>query len=343
VHVGAVQTFGQALERAEQIHKRRHLLLGNGFSIACRPDCFKYIRLLDEADLATLSVEGLELFRNEHTADFELVIRSLRAAARMADFYETTDPDLSGRLHEDADCLKGILAETLAKKHPANVGEIGVAEYEGARFFLSQFERFYTLNYDLLLYWAMLQDLEPSFKHDDGFREDPDGPEADWVAWNSYHQYGQNVFFLHGGLHLYDDGATLKKLTFVRTGIPLVEQIRTQLDAGAFPLVVTEGTAEEKLAGVIGHAYLGKCLRSLSSCDGSLFIHGHSLADNDEHILRAIVEAKFKAIFVSIHDDPESDENRVIRERATALSLRRPESKPLAVEFYDASSAAAWG
>jgi hypothetical protein len=132
-------------------------------------------------------------------------------------------------------------------------------------------------------------------------------------------------------------------LTFIRTGVPLVEQIRAQLDSGAFPLVVTEGTAEEKLAGVIAHAYLGKCLRSLSSCEGSLFIHGHSLAENDEHILRAIVEGKFNGIFVSIHGDAESEENRAIRERAEALGLRRFERKPLAVEFYDASSAAAWG
>jgi hypothetical protein len=288
-------------------------------------------------------VSGVGLFAAEHTSDFELVIRSLRAAARMADFYATTDPHLSRRLHEDADRLKEILADTLAKKHPDNVGDIETAEYEAARGFLSNFERFYTLNYDLLLYWAMLQDIEPILRHDDGFREDPDDPEADSVAWNSYHQYGQNVFFLHGGLHLYDEGPTLRKLTFIRTGVALVEQIRAQLDSGAFPLIVTEGTAAEKLAGVLGHAYLGKCLRSLSSCEGSLFVHGHSLAENDDHILRAIVEAKFKAIFVSLHGDPDDEGNRGIRERAEALALRRGEGKPLGVEFYDAGSAAVWG
>jgi hypothetical protein len=337
-----LQTFEQALESSERFNKR-HLLLGNGFSIACRPDCFRYVRLLDEADLSTLSVDGTELFDNEETVDFEAVIRALTAAARMADFYETSDPDLSARLRADADCLKEILAQTLASKHPENVGEIKIEEYESVRNFLSNFERFYTLNYDLLLYWAMLQDLEPAdLEHDDGFRPDPNDPDAEWVAWNSYNQYHQNVFFLHGGLHLYDDGATLRKLTFSRTGIPLIEQIRDQLEGGAFPLVVTEGTAEEKLSGVLSHAYLGKCLRSLSSCTGSLFIHGHSLAENDDHILRGVVEAKFKAIFVSLHGDPEDEANREIRDRAEALALRRPENKPLSVEFYDAESASVW-
>jgi hypothetical protein len=98
-----MQTFDQALARAEEIHKKRHVLLGNGFSIACRPDCFAYARLLDEADLSALSVVGPDLFANEQTADFEMVIRSLRAAARMADFYATTDPELSRRLQDDAD------------------------------------------------------------------------------------------------------------------------------------------------------------------------------------------------------------------------------------------------
>jgi hypothetical protein len=335
-------SFVEALARSQEIHKKRHLLLGNGFSIACRPDCFDYKRILDEADLEPLSIAGTELFKSEQTADFELVIRSLCAAARMADFYETSDTELSERLHVDADLLKDILANTLAKKHPNNVGEIGDAEYESVRQFLAQFERFYTLNYDLLLYWAMMQELAPSFKHDDGFRADPDQPEADWVAWNSYNQYGQNVFFLHGGLHLYDEGATLKKLTFSRTGIALVDQIREQLDAGAFPLIVTEGTAAEKLSGILAHAYLGKCLRSLSSCDGSLFMHGHSLAESDDHVLRAVVEAKFKAIFVSLHGDPDDRGNRGIRERAEALALRRPEKKPLEVNFYAADSASVW-
>lgn len=335
-------TFEEALARSHEIHKKRHLLLGNGFSIACRPDCFAYERILDEADLEALSVRGLELFESEETADFEQVVRSLRAAARMADFYKTSDAELSGRLRADSDCLKDVLANTLARKHPDNVGGIEDSEYESVRQFLSHFERFYTLNYDLLLYWAMMQELEPTFRHDDGFRADPDDPEAEWVAWNSYNQFGQNVFFMHGGLHLYDGGATLKKLTFSRTGVALVDQIREQLDAGAFPLIVTEGTSAEKLSGVLAHAYLGKCLRSLSSCDGSLFIHGHSLAENDEHILRAVVEAKFKAIFVSLHGDPDDEDNRGIRERAEALALRRSERKPLETYFYSADSASAW-
>jgi hypothetical protein len=58
-------SFAEALERASEIHKKRHVLLGNGFSIACRSDCFSYARLLDQADLTGLSVDGLDLFASE--------------------------------------------------------------------------------------------------------------------------------------------------------------------------------------------------------------------------------------------------------------------------------------
>jgi hypothetical protein len=187
-----------------------------------------------------------------------------------------------------------------------------------------------------------MQEIEPDLRHDDGFREDPDDPDAPWVAWNDYNQYGQNVYFLHGGLHLYADGATLKKLTFKRTGVALVEQIRAQLDEGAFPLIVTEGTSEEKHASILHHAYLAKCLRSMTSCEGSLFIHGHSLAENDRHVLRAIVEGKFKALFISIHGDPENESNQAIRQRAEIVAAERPSKKPLGVDFYDAASGSVW-
>ena len=335
-------TFEEALENAEQKHKKRHLLLGNGFSIAARPESFSYGRLLDEADLSGLSISGEELFASQSTSDFEAVIRALRTTARMILFYKTRDRSLAKQLTADADCLKEVLAATLARKHPDYVGAILNEEYQAVRRFLGHFERFFTVNYDLLLYWALLQDLEPKVRHDDGFRADPDDLDAPWVAWNDYQQYGQNVYFLHGGLHLYTDEATLRKLTFKRTDIPLMDQIRAQLDDGVYPLIVTEGASVEKHAAILRHGYLAKSLRSLASCEGSLFIHGHSLDSNDRHILRGVVEGKFKAIFVSLHGSPASQSNQGIQRAAEALAAERPEKKPLEVEFYDAGSAAVW-
>lgn len=161
-------TFGEALTRSAEIHNKRHAFLGNGFSIACRPDCFTYGRLLDEADFSELSVDGPALFAAEDTTDFEEIINSLRAAARMVSFYESSDPELAARLLEDAERIKAALANTLARNHPDNVGEIELEEYVHARRFLLNFGHIFTVNYDLLLYWTLMQEMEPEIKSDDG-------------------------------------------------------------------------------------------------------------------------------------------------------------------------------
>jgi hypothetical protein len=336
--------FSDALVAATEIHGSRRLLLGNGFSIACRPDCFTYRRLLDEADLSNLSVDGHGLFDAEETTDFEEIINSLRVAARMATFYETSDADLAARLLQDADVVKDALAVTLARNHPDNVSEIQPAEYAAARHFLGHFDRIFTVNYDLLLYWTLMQEMEPEITSDDGFRQDHDEPEADWVSWNPYigGARGQNVHYLHGGLHLFEEGPTLKKLTFSRTGVALIDQIRDALDREAYPLVVTEGTSTEKHARIRHSDYLSRGLRSLVACSGSIFVHGHSLADNDAHVLRAIGEGKFKGAFVGVHGNPDTPENLETVRRAEVLARTRPEGNPLAVHFYDADSASVW-
>jgi len=337
-------TFEEALARSAEIHNKRHVLLGNGFSIACRPDCFTYGRLLDEADLSELSVDGPALFAAEDTTDFEEIINSLRVAARMVSFYASSDPGLATRLLEDAERVKAALANTLARNHPDNVGEIELEEYAHARRFLLNFGHIFTVSYDLLLYWALMQEMEPEIKSDDGFRQDHDEPDAEWVSWDTYSGggYSQNIYFLHGGLHLFEEGPVLKKLTFSRTGVALIDQIRDALDAETYPLVITEGASLEKLARIRHNDYLARGLRSLANCQGCLFIHGHSLAENDRHVLRAVVEGKFKAMFVSIHGDPDDEENREIQEGAALLAAERPAKKPLAVDFYDAESASAW-
>ena len=50
-----VISFDQALKAAQQYGKK-HILLGNGFSIACKPDIFAYGSLFEEAE-KTMSKE----------------------------------------------------------------------------------------------------------------------------------------------------------------------------------------------------------------------------------------------------------------------------------------------
>lgn len=72
-----LMTFTQALEDAQRFNKR-HLLLGNGFSIACRPNIFLYGKLYENADFSKLSATTKLAFEALGTQDFERVIKALR-------------------------------------------------------------------------------------------------------------------------------------------------------------------------------------------------------------------------------------------------------------------------
>ena len=60
---------------------KRHLLLGNGFSIALFWDRFSYVSLLENADF-THFPEARKAFDLLGTTDFEVVIHALRQMAR---------------------------------------------------------------------------------------------------------------------------------------------------------------------------------------------------------------------------------------------------------------------
>ena len=199
-------TFEKAMSLVPDATKR-HILLGNGFSRACREDIFSYDALFDSADFSYLSGEVKKAFSSLGTTDFEVVMRALKTTATLVEIYSTKDKELAKRLNNDANGLRDVLAQTIAKNHPARPSDILTTEYASCRSFLSYFDNIYTVNYDLLLYWALMhEELEPKIKADDGFRT-PDGGPTEYVTWDIEKSNSQNVFYLHGSLHVFDAGS----------------------------------------------------------------------------------------------------------------------------------------
>jgi hypothetical protein len=164
---------------------RRHALLGNGFSRAWRDDVFCYDALFGQANFADLPPAARQAFDALNTTDFEVVIRALQQASRLAGVYAPANPELSTAIAADAVALRELLVSTIAARHPARPGDIEPARYQACRTFLANFKNIYTLNYDLLLYWALMQEeLEPELTFDDGFRR-PEGGDAEYVSWDT--------------------------------------------------------------------------------------------------------------------------------------------------------------
>jgi hypothetical protein len=290
------------------------------------------------------------LFDALKTQDFEIVIRHLQDAARVVEVYRPRLVNLARSLREDAALIKDALVKAIAKRHPDRPYDVDKDCYAACRSFLSNFENIYTLNYDVLLYWALMQDEVDNLdlRPDDGFRHPEDDPDEPYVSWQQANS--ATVHYLHGALHLFDNGSEITKYTWSKTTVPIVDQIREALNNDMYPLFVAEGSSASKKTRILHNAYLHKALRSFEACCASsknaMVIFGHSLADNDRHILRCIAKGGVGNLVISLYGDPKSPANQQIMRNAEELkNLRhrsRP-SKPLDVTYYDASSAKVWG
>lgn len=336
-----ILTFKEALAQSS-VQPKKHLLLGNGFSIACRPNIFIYSKLFEQANFDGLTPSTRKVFEKLQTEDFEKVISVLRDARLALEAYAGDNEDLLNSLENDANSLRELLVKTLASSHPAWPGEISEDEYQHCKIFLNYFNKVYTLNYDLLLYWVCMHCEEGEDPMcDDGFRKPFGNYDSDYVTWEPYNSHSQSMYFLHGALHLFDAGYELRKFTWVNTNIRLIDQIRNSLNNGLFPVFVSEGKSSEKMERIRHNDYLAKAYRTFTEITGALFIYGHSLAPNDEHFLERIEQGKLREVYVGIYGNPDNAVNKVIINRAKRMEVNRTK-KNLIVSFFDAESANVW-
>lgn len=328
---------------------KKHLLLGNGFSIALKPDIFTYGSLYENADFSE-APKIPDVFKALGTQDFDLVIKRLQDAATIIEVYVPELKELVAALRSDCAAVKDALVSAIAKRHPDRPFNIEAAQYAACRAFLSKFDHIFTLNYDVLLYWALMQNevdklgLQP----DDGFRHPEQDYDLPYVSWQQANS--ATVHYLHGALHLFDQNTEIIKYTWSKTDKAIVDQVREALVENKFPLFVAEGSTQHKVERILHNAYLHKALRSFEGVCGSsknaIVVYGHSLADNDEHILRCISLGGAFALLVGVYGNADSDANKTLIKNAHALVALRKEKRPrnpLDLIFYDAVSAKVWG
>jgi hypothetical protein len=318
-------SFVEALKSTEG--SKRSLLVGNGFSY----NYFSYANLLKNAGLETN--EPLQnLFERLNTVDFEFAIKTLENAALVEETYNKHSR--AQVLLKEATKLRHALVYAIKKVHPDFSNEVW--GLNAALQFLSNFDTVFNLNYDVLLYWVMLQNTK---KFTDGFGKGKvhtngqfRGPfmEDAWCC----------VYNIHGGLHLFaDSDGTVHK----RLGEPaLVEAIgKTIAVDNRLPLYVAEGSSSQKLSKIFGSPYLRFCFSQIDACTGSFFVFGHSADPNDEHIYDKIFQsADIEHLYYCIHQ-PTADKIAQ-RDGELARYQKRNESE-IQYTFVDSASANVWG
>lgn len=334
----SIKTFSQVLEECKKNGFKKNLLLGNGFSIAYNKEIFSYDKLFEYSDMSE-NVKGV--FKEFNTYDFEIIIKKFTEAHRLFKKYKP-DNKIAEELLLEANNIKEKLVNSISEKHPNSQFEISENRIFNTLIFLSNFDNIFSLNYDLLLYWVLmnkndLKNKHPKIKHiydmNDGFHRNGH------LTWG-YKKKLQNVFYLHGALHLIDEDIKIIKIEN-RENSNLISIIQSYLEANCFPLIVAEGSSNEKLIKIKHNEYLNYCYNSLSCIEGNLVIYGHSLADNDEHILKQIAgNINIKNIYVSVHD-PENN-YETISEKALNIFRKRIDKTPLKLNFFDAGTTNVW-
>jgi hypothetical protein len=125
-------SFEKALASVEG--RAPHLLLGNGFSRACKDDIFSYESLFNRADFREIPL-AKKAFEALDTTDFEVVMSALQKAAQLVSVYAAESPDLANALGKDADHLKDVLVKAIAENHPEHPFEIEKGQYATVRNF----------------------------------------------------------------------------------------------------------------------------------------------------------------------------------------------------------------
>ena len=342
-----MMNYDEVLESIKE-HKR-YLLLGNGFSMAYNPKRFSFTSLLDNAverGLITNTSPIYKVFTQFDTKDFEEVVKLLETSAKVLKTYGVLSKADEKKILDDSKSLKKYLVDVITNNHPDKITEISDDEFFNSSSFIKNFEKVYTLNYDLLLYWSCikLQSFIQEEQIQDSILDISDGFYDPHEQTTNYVVFGndgasQNIYFLHGGLHIFDKKSEIIKNTFSRTDKSLKEQTLENLNKDIYPIFVSEGTSEQKKAKIIHNAYLNHCYKSLSSIgtkNSSLVIFGTLLKRNDTHIRKAILKSKVENIYIGVSNEDEAKEFDDFIEQSSKLK------KAKKVYFYDYRTAKVW-
>jgi hypothetical protein len=332
-------SFEECINIASESTGNNHLLLGNGFSVALFPQIFNYNRLTD-----SIRDQGIKkLFKEFKTPDFEFVMFKLIECLRVLDYYDK-DSSLYKTIFNDIEKLKEILITVITNNHPTNPKSITEEQYNSCYEFLKNFRsgRIYTFNYDLLLYWVFMHFIDSDdmkLKLDDGFRTNDENDSM--VSWEIGREINQNLYYIHGAMHLFKDkSAVIEKFNWKNTGICIADQVRSAVDNQKLPIFISEGSTEHKLKRITENGYLSRAMASIKNIGGNLFIFGHSLRDEDDHVFNLILEnKKLKNIFISVYGDLQSELNKHIIRKIDNWKQNNIKSS---IYLFDSQSAKVW-
>lgn len=266
-------------------HEFPGLVLGNGVSRNIW-EGFVYRSLYERATrVNVLTTEDVELFERLGADNFEVVLQKLSNAMEVDVAMGKAAADQQARYWS----IQAALAKAVHSVHvpPALVP---AETLEVINDVVLEHKHVFTTSYDLLLYWGMgcKDDFKPFL---DFFWVDGDAFDEGTHSFTDM-DTRTRVYFLHGALHLLktSDGRARKRCVGMGPGPTLLDSFGAPYghDDQTRPLIVTESDAPSKERSIADDDYLSYCWRSLRSCTSPLVVLGHSLSEQDQHLIDAI-------------------------------------------------------
>lgn len=319
MEIDKLQSYQQVINYLDKQKRPRHLLLGNGFSMAYDNKIFSYNALstfIERTDNELLK----KFFTTINTKNFEQIMQQLDNFCEIAQIF-STDKGLVDNLRNANSTLKTSLIDAVKELHPEHVFIIPEENSKKCHQFINDYIskdcKVFSTNYDLLLYWVLMRN-NSEFAID-GFGRELENPdefvneedlEYSELRWGKY-KTDQTIYYLHGALPIFDTGIEIIKEEY-DTQHYLLEKIKERMEQKKYPVFVTAGNAKEKLNHIMHNKYLSNCYEDFSNIKGSLVTFGFNFGDYDTHIIDAINKAahygkkssdKLFSIYIGVYSD----------------------------------------
>ncbi len=313
------------------------ILLGNGASIAVDPR-FSYKSLLKHAiEQRLLPADTQQLFDFFKTEDFELILRIVWQAANVNQSLQIPDK----KTHSAYVNLRDCLIQTVRDIHPEHYQ---VSAYLPSIYqFLKRFQTVISLNYDLVVYWAMTYGLGIDDQH--AFKDCFVGGGIFYDDWQRFRQpvFGERsttlVFYAHGSLVLCRN-IVEQELKIHNGDSGLLEAVLQHWQSEqVVPLFVSEGRWQQKVASIRNSYYLSTVYREvLTSQRDTLVVYGWGFAEQDLHLLQRMRGSRINRVAVSVYRD-RGDQAYCYR---VSQLIRDTLGPQVLVEFFDSESPGCW-
>lgn len=175
---------------------------------------------------------------------------------------------------------------------------------------LNNYDKVFTLNYDLITYWSHVENIERVQMVDFFW-----GPGTTFDPLDTRLR-GNNtaVYYLHGGLHLWKDVWTGQTGKWTHDGEPILTRIAGYYTSRSDrqPLFVSEGTSSEKRRSIGRSSYLSFAYGELANVDSPIAVFGASLGTSDKHIVDALNStSRRRTVAISVRSEGRSDDDIV--------------------------------